>query len=214
MSQRRFARAVAPITIVDVDEPQTSYQARDLSVGGVFLLTEEPWGLGSARCLAIEHKNSRVIAKGRVIRSDPTGVGLRFSDESEQFRSSIRNLLVELVYEGAKLGEHRRAQRFESAVPVLWLLGTAQYRSTFIDLSPTGCSIHAQRPPPVGTVIYVQLPIIKERNLVPVVEEVHGCRGTVVRCTADGFAVEFKGMVDGFRRAIRASDSVRANGKQ
>jgi hypothetical protein len=205
MSQRRHARAVAAIAVHDIDDPAApSYTARDISVGGLFLPIEASWPVGITRRIALEHNEVRIEANARVVRSDTTGVALQFADPTEELKSSIRGLLVDLVYEGAKLGEHRRAHRFPTTSPVLWALGSAQYRSTLSDLSPTGASIRAERPPDLGAEIYVQLPIVELRASVPVVEEVHGAKAAVVRHIPDGFAVQFKGASDGFRRAIRS----------
>ena len=64
---------------------------------------------------------------------------------SDRLKTDIRGLLVDLVYQGAPLGEHRRAQRFPTTSPVLWAIGSARYRSTLSDLSLTGATIRAER---------------------------------------------------------------------
>jgi len=211
MSQRRHARALAAITVVDIDDPAApSYTARDISVGGLFLLLEgEKWPVGITRRIAIEHEGKRIEADARVVRTDDTGVALQLTDPPEELKTRIRGLLVDLVYEGVPLGEHRRAHRFETTSPVLWALGSGQYRSTLSDLSPTGACIRAERPPELDAEIYVQLPIVELRAGVPVVEEVHGSKAVVVRHIDGGFAVHFKNASDGFRRC-RDPEAVRA----
>ncbi|MFC1609511.1 PilZ domain-containing protein [Myxococcota bacterium] len=204
MSQRRYARALATVAVLDVDDPTAQpYQARDISSGGLFLLVREQWTVGTTRRLVIEHLTTRIGAEAHVVRSETAGVALEFDDTSEEFRGKIRELLIDLVYEGSPLVGHRSAARFKTTSPVLWVLGSAQYRSTLDDLSPTGATIHASRPPHVGAEIYVQLPIVTTRGGVAMIEEVHGSKANVVRHTPTGFAVRFKGTTEGFRRAVR-----------
>jgi hypothetical protein len=205
MSKRRHARALAAITVVDVsDAAAPAYQARDIGIGGLFLYTAKRWPIGITRRLALAHGAVRLEIDARVVRSSEQGAAMQFVDPSAAFLSTLRALLVNLVYEGVNLAEHRDAHRFRTTSPVLWSLGSAQYRTTLQDLSSTGATIVAQRPPAVGAEIYVQLPVVELRAGVPVVEEVHGCRATVVRHTDAGFAVRFKGTTDGFRHAVRA----------
>jgi hypothetical protein len=210
MGRRHHTRALAPISVVDADEPGgPAYRARDISAGGLFLLRNKPLSVGATRRLVIEHRGERIEAEAQVVRSDSSGVALQFTHVTTELRTRIRNLLVALVYEGAPLDEKRRARRFETASPVLWILGSVQYRSTLTNLSSAGANIRAERPPEIGCELYVQLPMVELRGGAPVVEEVHGCRASVVRHTEDGFAVEFKGASDDFRSVVRSWESSR-----
>ncbi len=199
------------MAVRDLQDPEAApYRARDLGLGGLFLLTERRWPVGMTRSLRVEHGSTSLSLSGRVVRVTRDGVAFAFIGLDEEERSAIRRLLVDLVYGGARLDEQRAAPRFATTSPVLWSWGSVQVRTTLADLSPTGATLKAAEPPPVDTEIYVQLPLLELRAGVPVVEEVQGSKARVVRHLRDGFAVRFHRPSEAFRRAIHAWEGGRA----
>lgn len=67
---------------------------------------------------------------------------------------ALRLLLRKLLYRGA---EHRRTERHAFGTEVSWRSGWARHRGILVEISSTGCRMLADRPPPPGSRVRIEI---------------------------------------------------------
>ena len=110
-----------------------SRSINDLSTGGCFVL--EPMSdriLGSTLTISSLSNSLDFVCSGEIMRITPAGIGVRFIRLPAVRRQEIRKLL-----------RNRFALRQKVDVPCTWVFRYEESQSRIIDLSSSGCYVHA-----------------------------------------------------------------------
>ncbi len=199
MSTREFTRALAPVTVVDPEEPEAeSMYARDIGLGGLFLYTEKRWPQGSEVELVIEYGTKSIPVAVRVLRFEDDGVAFAFDKPISKVRQEIRGLLAYLFATGAESDERRGRRRRDVANDVLWMADGKEYRGHLEDISLESARIAAQEKPTLETIISVFLPVRAGKRI----DDLRGSSARVVRHSDTSFAVKFIDAGVSFHEAI------------
>jgi hypothetical protein len=88
--QERQPRVSTRVPVVETENGQGVYYTKNLSMGGLFLLADKRWPVGSQIALAIVHGDMRLEFAARVTHLQRDGVGLCFIDPSDAIRDVLR----------------------------------------------------------------------------------------------------------------------------
>jgi PilZ domain len=111
--RREFSRVPKKlhVKVMAGDTTIDSGNTRDLSLKGLFLLTDRPLPVGTVcqLVLQLESSDSRVFmpAWGRVVRTEPAGMALEFTELGPECYHHLRNLIAaDPATVEQELGEH------------------------------------------------------------------------------------------------------------
>lgn len=199
MSDRQQPRALAPIEVVEqgVSAKEPMY-ARDIGLGGMFLLTARRWPRGSDVDLVIQYQSRSIPVQARVLRCDEDGVAFAFDKPSTKVRQSIRGILAFLFATGSPADERRGRRRRHVSSHVIWMEAGVERRGSLEDISLESARIVSDYEPTAGTMIYLFLPVQGDGT----VEDMRGSEARVIRGTEVGFAVRFIDAGVAFHEAI------------
>ena len=172
--------------------------ARNLSLGGVFVVTEQRWAVGATEPMIIEYAGQRQHSPGRVTHIQPDGVGLAFAAPGDAFLAWIRDIIDQLL----AAGDQPQPERKRVSDPVVWSQAGASHTSRLRDLSPGGAFVAASAPPPVGSEVVLYLPGYTYSQGTPKPSELRGCTCRVVRTGDQGFACSFVDASAEFRMSV------------
>ncbi len=88
------------VMLVDYEIEHGSYRSSilDISVGGVFIETNEPITVGQELLLSFSFRNAQVPLKvrGSVVRKTPEGVGVKFEKLTPQQQGTLESIVNEI----------------------------------------------------------------------------------------------------------------------
>lgn len=96
--RRQYARVARQVPVTHANERQTYRDfIRDISLGGVFMLTSVPFKVGDEIILVFNSgdRGNPVRMLGKVARVTPEGVGVRFTSLSNDKKAAILSLASE-----------------------------------------------------------------------------------------------------------------------
>ena len=172
--------------------------ARNLSTGGIFLITAQRFGLGCVELLTLEVGHRRLQTPARVTHLQPDGVGFSFASPGEPFLTAVRELIDELLSSDAE----RTAERKHVSDPVVWSQAGASRTTVLRDLSAGGAFVLCDAPPRLGSELLLYLPGYTYSAGTEQPSELRGCRAQVVRHAEGGFACRFLDPSAEFRMGI------------
>ncbi len=208
MVERRDTRVTAGVgVILTIDGKPAPCMTRNLSRGGMFAVTKRQAAPGTQVGLEVVHQGTRLRARAEVVQQTPQGLGLRFVDVDDQFRTAIRALMDALVAEqAAQAGDFDDVDdggRLEMAWAwpgqksgwKFWK--KSRYDVAIANLNVDGGAFKCAERPGVGDAVVMIILGKKDDAGQPLT-----CQAEVVRHTDDGFAVRFVTPSIDFRRAI------------
>lgn len=201
--ERRYVRIAAPLRVYDVDKsPPEPFVTRNISLGGLFLLSPHRRAVGSTIELLLEHRDQTAATQGRVTHLQADGFGVTFVDPPEAFLRFVRSTIDDLLRGGSIPDDRRGDDRAPVGMQVVWSQVQQEHRGQLRNLSHQGAYIMCPQPPVQEAEVYVYLPgfvydVGSERP-----SEARGCSAKVVHRTAEGFGVEFERPSAEFRMAI------------
>ena len=209
MSERKDTRVVAAVgVILHLDGAREPCMSRNISRGGVFVLSRRQLPVGTTLQVEIVRGSNKILAKARVSTQASDGLGLQFVDIDDNVRTAITDLIVTLLNEQS--GE-------SAAIPVdtdnkkqqIYWSNMAEGRgwnwfrkrrasADLLSLSVDGAALSTKKRPEVGEIILVFLTDEGGDEE----DDARQCRAEVVRHTERGFAVKFLAPSMEFRRTV------------
>lgn len=182
---------------------------KDISLSGLFWITEKKWGSGDVVALEISHRAWEVSVQARVVHIRDDGVGFEFQNLSADTKEALRLIVDDLLAQGGWFeGGDVSKLRDQVRGAVVWALAGFEVESLLVDLSETGAFIETDDPPKVGAQVIVYMPGCPSVDASDDPKEaergVVGCAAKVVRQTAEGFGVEFENASPQFGEAVKA----------
>lgn len=185
MKNRRHIRIVVALKVALRDEPEAPRAyTKNLSAGGLFLLTERRWPPGTRLQLTLEHPGFEIEAIGEVTaHTQVDGVGVRFVVDSEQRQAALCAMLDFLLSSSVAYD----GQGGLDGGSVIWRRDMLEHEGQVTDIFAGGAFIESNPIPQAGESVYVLLPSLNESG----VREIVGSAATVSLATSDGFSVAF-----------------------
>lgn len=194
MSERREPRVPVSIPVVapGLDAPCVT---KNLSLGGLFLLTRRRYPVGENVSLKLIYQDLNLDVEARVTHLQSDGVGFAFVSASTPLRNTIRAILDKMV-QGS-------VSRDGAAPPPssFWSPdGSVKREARLLDVSAKGAYV-AGPGPAVGAEILFYIPGFTPRDASEP-SEVRGSKARVVRSSEEGFGMEFVNASAEFRMAL------------
>jgi hypothetical protein len=203
-AERHDLRVCAAVKVVEVgSQEKVPIVTRNLSQGGMFLVTKARWSPDSVVTFRISHRYWEAAFKAKVVHTRPDGVGFAFVGLDDATREMVRRIIDGLLADGAWYDDRRRSIRTQIEGTVVWRYSKVEIESRLRDLTPEGAFIITSEPPEIGAHIYFYVPgelVGSDGTRSP---EARGAQATVVRREPQGFAVEFVFPSDEFGAAVR-----------
>jgi hypothetical protein len=209
--ERRYVRIAAPLRVFDVERrPPESFVTRNISLGGLFLMSDSRRAVASTIELLLEHRELTAAARGRVTHLQSDGFGVTFMDPSEALLRFVRVTIDDLLRGGSLPEDRRGDSRALVGMQVVWSQVHQEHRGRLSNLSHEGAYILCPEPPALETEVFVYLPgfVYDVGSAWP--SEARGCPAKVVHRRDDGFGVafdrpsaEFRMAIDGVIEAVR-----------
>lgn len=194
------------VRVVDVPggEPpgDEEYLTKNISVGGLFVITEHRYPLGQYLNLRLDYKGMIMESGARVTHIQRDGVGVRFWNATPALEQAMKSLIEDLLATGHYADERRREPRLSiEDMPVLWREGTLEHRASLRDVSLSGAGIESADVPKLGDTILVLLPT-PSADLSAISLDLVGSDAVVRRVMDGSFGVEFDAPSAEFRLAV------------
>lgn len=208
MAERRDTRVVAGVgLILTVDGQSEPCLTRNLSRGGMFVVTRRVVPDGKVVGLEVIHHGKRLKAEAQVVKCADDGLGLSFTGADEAFRTAIRALMDAMVAERSIDPTDDVSLDPSRDLKIAWgfppdnkwwkILGKKKQTAELNNLTGDGASLASKTRPKVGDTIIVYLSSRSFGDAVLVESAAE-----VIRMTDDGFAVQFQAASIDFRRAV------------
>lgn len=212
--ERRHVRIAAPLRVFDVAKsPPELFVTRNISLGGLFLVSKSRRAVGSTVELLLEHRDYTAAVHGRVTHLQSDGFGISFMDPSDAFLRFVRASIDDLLRGGSPLEDRRGDERAPVGMQVVWSQVQQEHRGQLNNLSHQGAFILCPEPPVLAAEVFVYLPGFVYDVGSPRPSEARGCAAKVVHRTPEGFGVvfespsaEFRMAVDGVLKAVRGEE--------
>src|SRR5262245_10843920 len=95
---KRLVRVAARIPVIEMDDTGAApYFTKNLSLGGLFLLTERRWPVGSTVRLTIKNGDKRLPISARVTHIQIDGVGFSFAAPPADATAALRGMIDEIL---------------------------------------------------------------------------------------------------------------------
>ena len=200
--RRKHIRAFAAVSVHEMAEGEV-YRTRDISMGGMFILMNPPWEVGSQHSLVLTHQRNTLDVQAEVMSIAREGVGVRYVAPTPRFHTQLKRFLTALIFEDTETEEQRRSPRIVTTSLIAFMDQEGEFRGTARDMSRTGALILADRSPPLESSVYIYIPFFDTRSSrEPSVTDLHGTQARVVRHSDGGFAVQFDSPSTEFRDAV------------
>lgn len=205
MTERLDDRVVAAVgVILKVDGKREPCMTRNVSRGGMFVLTKLDLSPGVAVQLEIVHEGKRLTGHAKVTTRTGQGVGVAFAGNDPEFAAGVDTLLRSLLKRpseeggGAEVEVTARMQWSHLPDGKAWnWWRKRRMAATLLSLSLDGAALMTKGKPEPGELIIIYLTDSRDDSGEPVF-----CRAEVVRHTDRGFAVKFLSPSLEFRRAV------------
>lgn len=205
MAERRYTRVRAGVgLILTIDGKAEPCLTRDISRGGMFVVTRRPAYDGQTVQLEVIHEGKRLKAEAQVVTVAEDGLGLSFVGATEGFRNAIRTVMDEMV--AARSTDTELVPGAISDLQVHWspvegskwwaVWHRTRHKCELTNLTLDGASMRSKQRPDVGETVVLELQSRAfEGGAVTASAE-------IIRHTNGGFAVYFLAASVEFRRAV------------
>jgi len=203
MPNRGYVRVAGALKVLLQDpgeEQPVSCMTKNLSLGGVFVLTERRWPVDTTMSVRLVRGPLEAESSARVSHVGHDGVGLMFVDAQQAFRFVVAESIADLVSVGAEVDEHRTEVRFHTDLAVTWRQGEVEHVGRLRDVGLEGAFVCGPNAPAPGTSCYLYLSAVSGADVPS--GEICGCAGMVMHRETDGFGVHFEKPSDEFRAAV------------
>jgi hypothetical protein len=204
--ERRYPRIAGPIRVYDVAaKPAESFVTRNISLGGLFVLSEKRPPVGSSKELLIEHRKRTATVCCRVTHLQADGFGAAFVAPTNELLEFVRSIIDELLAGGAdSVKERRREPRSPADAQVVWNQTDSSHPGRLRNISGSGALIESADCPELHTDVLVYLPGYTYDATSPHPSEARGCIARVMHKVSYGFGVQFVEPSAEFRMALGA----------
>ncbi len=157
--QERPPRVTTRLPVVETGDGRGVYYTKNLSMGGLFLMSDKRWPVGSEVALALTYGPTRLEFVGRVTHLQRDGVGLCFIEPSDQVREALRKLIAAQIPQnkGGLASALKNAVGFGGGPRIAWSDGESRFESPARDVSTRGAFFEFDALPAVGSTIIVYL---------------------------------------------------------
>lgn len=183
------------------------YYTKNLAIGGLFLLTEDRWHVGSSVDLTVRFDHVEMPVKARVTHMQSDGVGLSFTDPSDELVVGLRRVLnahvdpVEL--EGFNSLKRTMFRKLSERMRVTWTYENERYDAVLRELSDEGLFLDTEIVPPFDAKVFVYLPAVLAEGIALQATELRGTHAKVIFRDASQFGATFVNASAEFRMAVR-----------
>lgn len=208
-SARQDTRVVAPVAmILEIDGKPDACFTRNISPGGMFVVTRQQAPVDSVVKISIFREGQRLETNARVVTATDDGLGLRFIHTGPEFGLGIAALIADILNEGGTEGGDETFDKIDhqAKAGVSWAhmpdgrswnwWRKAVRGATLTSLSLDGAAMTSRNRPKVGDVVlfFITGKEIPDGRL--------SCQAEVVRHVGRGFAVKFIAPSIAFRRTV------------
>lgn len=202
MPEKRQFRVAARLPVVDaIEGEKRACYTKNLSLGGLFLLTDKRWPIGSTVSLSVNHEDARFDVDARVTHLQADGVGFSFVDASTTLREMLRQVIDKTISRPSDESDES-VNRVAIQSRVVWAQDEQRYEADLRNIGQEGAFLETVVPPQLEGTVFVYLPAFGPAVTDNVPQELRGCMATVSRRDADGFAVRFVNPSAEFRMAV------------
>ena len=202
----RQPRVDTRLPVVETGTEGATYYTKNLSMGGLFLMTEKRWAVGSEIGLTIAFGRARLPLNARVTHMQRDGVGMCFIEPSDAVREALRLLIASQIPANgpSRLESLQRAvgMGHVQGLVVAWSDGKLRHESVVRGLSLHGGTFESADKPPLSASIMVYVPSSMENDDAEVEHELRGTSAEVASHTDDGFEARFTSPSAEFRMAL------------
>lgn len=202
----RQPRVDSRLPVVETGTEGATYYTKNLSMGGLFLLAEKRWAVGSEVSLTITFGRARLPLNARVTHLQRDGVGMCFIEPSEAVREALRLLIASQIPANAtsRLESLQRAVGLGHApgITLAWSDGKIRHESMVTDLSMHGGTFESADKPALGATLIVYVPSSVETEDAELEHELRGTSAEVTSHTDTGFEARFSSPSAEFRMAL------------
>ncbi len=202
----RQPRVDTRLPVVETGSGGATYYTKNLSMGGLFLLTEKRWAVGSEVNLTITFGRARLPILARVTHLQRDGVGMCFTEPSDAVREALRLLIASQipVSTPSRLEASSRAIGVGAgpSVVLAWSDGKLRHEATVRGLSMQGGFFETPDRPVIGSSIMVYIPSKIETEDASIEHELRGCSAEVTTHSLEGFDARFTVPSAEFRMAL------------
>ncbi|MFC1610269.1 PilZ domain-containing protein, partial [Myxococcota bacterium] len=177
---------------------------KNISVGGLFLVTAHRCTVGEVVPLVITFEAWRLQAHARVTHSQADGVGFSFANITPEFQNEIEDLVDDLLSSGAGVADRRRWTRVLARGALIFEGGDRRDQGELRDISRRGAYVVTDKPLVVEDHVYVYLAEYLSRIEPDFPSGLRGCRARVAHRYDDGFGIEFVAPSAEFAMAVDA----------
>lgn len=205
MAERRYTRVRAGVgLILTIDGKAEPCLTRDISRGGMFVVTRRPAHHGQAAQLEVIHEGKRLKAEAQVVTVAEDGLGLSFVGATDDFRNAIRKVMDEMV--AARSTDTELVPGAISDLQIHWrpeegskwwaVWKRTREKCELTNLTLDGASMRSKHRPDVGETVVLELRSRAFKG------GAVSASAEIIRHTNGGFAVYFLGASVEFRRAV------------
>lgn len=172
---------------------------KNLSVGGVFLLTDAKWESGTPVEITLEHKGVVVEMRAAVTHRRDDGLGLRFTDPPPVAVTELIGVIDDILSSGADIDGGEDLLDVDERM-VMFRRGMLEYVGSVANAGEGVIAINTTERLKAGEAILVLLPA---RSDGAHVREIVGSFAEVLNALDDGFVARFIDASDEFETALR-----------
>lgn len=205
MANNRQPRIDTRLPVVETAQEGATYYTKNLSMGGLFLVTEKRWPVGSEIGLTITFGRARLPLTARVTHLQRDGVGMCFVEPSDSVREALRQLIASQIpsNDNSAFAALKSAVGLRGKQTVLsWTDGKIRHEAVVRELTMQGGFFDGPERPAVGSTIMVYVPSTLEVDRDEVQHELRGSSADVLSHTDSGFQARWAVPSAEFRMAL------------
>lgn len=177
-----------PVVIADGGDPA---QTKNLSIGGLYLITRRRYPVGEHVELRLEYDAVQLRVTGRVTHQQADGCGFSFVNPEHETREAIRALIDNLLAQAPIEGDDTNP-RIALRKRVSWSYEDNQrHEASLRQLARAGAYLFSEHPAKKGASIFVYFPGFTTTDDPGRASEVRGSEASVTHVDSAGFGVRF-----------------------
>lgn len=183
------------------------YYTKNLSIGGLFLLTDNRWHIGTSVDLTVRFDDVEHHVAARVTHMQSDGVGMSFISPPKELQRELRSVLSAHVdpIEMEAFGSLKKTmfRKVRERMRVSWSHEALRFAAVLRELSDDGLFLDTDEVPAFGAEIYVHLPVLTTDSAELTTSELRGARAKVIFRDSSQFGATFINPSAEFRMAVR-----------
>ena len=203
-NKRNHLRIVVALRVMaECPLGQARGSTKNLSVGGIYMLTETRFPAGTEVRVTLEHKMWSVEVSATVTHQRPDGLGLKFINPAPDIIGDLTGIIDDILSTGVDIdGGDSMLDGNEHLVVIR--RGVLEFVGTLVSVAPGEVTIEADEMPSDGEALVVLLPARSEGTHV---REIIGAVAVVNGIDAPRFTASLKEPNDDF---VSAAQRIRA----